>query len=299
MRVDPHYVSGLVTSLNNTTLSEQQLTAELSSGLRVTSLSSDPLAVGETSMLASAISKDDSFVQTAASTQSYMQVADSALSGVVSQLTTALSLAVQGNGGTENGSNLVAISQQMSSIRDQIISLANSTYQGTYLFAGSQGNAQPFSLDTSVSPAVVAYHGDSQSSTITSQSGQQLTTSLPGSAVFSAAGGNVMSALSNLVADFASGTPGATSATDIGALRSALVNVSQQQATLGNSMNRLRSDSTYAQTDATTRTAAADALVSADPAKVATQLSAAETQNQALMSTIAALEKQSLFNFIQ
>jgi flagellar hook-associated protein 3 FlgL len=40
-------------------------------------------------------------------------------------------------------------------------------------------------------------------------------------------------------------------------------------------------------------------LVSADPATVATQLSSAETQNQALMSVIATVEKQSLFDMIQ
>ena len=40
-------------------------------------------------------------------------------------------------------------------------------------------------------------------------------------------------------------------------------------------------------------------LASADPATVATQLSSAETQNQALMSVIATVEKQSLFDMIQ
>jgi hypothetical protein len=40
-------------------------------------------------------------------------------------------------------------------------------------------------------------------------------------------------------------------------------------------------------------------LVSADPAQVATQLSGAETQNQALMSVISTVEKQSLFDYMQ
>jgi flagellar hook-associated protein 3 FlgL len=82
MRVDPNYVSGLVDSLNKSTLSEQRLTAELSSGLRVSSLSDDPVAAGQASLLATAISQDDRFVQTAATSQSFMQVADSALGAV-------------------------------------------------------------------------------------------------------------------------------------------------------------------------------------------------------------------------
>ena len=108
-----------------------------------------------------------------------------------------------------------------------------------------------------------------------------------------------MTALNNLVADFASGTVSGTASADIGVLQAALGNVSQQQSVLGSSLARLESASTYAQTDATNRTAAASILVAADPATVATQLSAAETQNQALMSVIGTVEKQSLFNYLQ
>jgi flagellar hook-associated protein 3 FlgL len=299
MRVDPSYVSGLVSSLNASSLSEQQLTTELSSGLRVSTLSDNPVAAGQALLLGSAVSEDDSFVQTAESTQSLMQVTDSALSSVVTQLTSAVSLAVAGNSGTESASDLTSLSQQLSSIRDQVVSLANTSYQGTYIFAGSQGNVQPYTVDTSTSPATTTYNGDAQAGAVTTENGQQIQTGVAGSAVFSAAGADVMTALNNLIADFAGGTVGPTASTDLGALTAALGNVSQQQVILGSSLDRLESASTYAQTDATNRTAAATALVSADPATVATQLSSAETQNQALMSVISTVEKQSLFDYMQ
>ena len=108
-----------------------------------------------------------------------------------------------------------------------------------------------------------------------------------------------MTALNNLVADFANGTVSATATSDIGVLQTALGNVSQQRSVLDSSLSRLESAGTAAQTDATNQTAAMITLVSADPAKVATQLSAAETQNQALMSVISTVEKQSLFDFVQ
>jgi len=299
MRVDPHYVSGLVVSLNSSTLSEQQLTSELSSGLRVSSLSDDPVAAGQSSLLNSSISQDDTFVQTASTTQSLMQVADSTLSSVVTQLTSALSLSVSGNSGTASASDLTSLSQQLSSVRDQVVSLANTSYQGVYIFAGSKGSVRPFTVDTSTSPATTTYSGDSQASNVTTENGQLLQTTLAGSAVFMAPGADVMTALNNLVADFASGTVSSTSSTDIGVLQTALGNVSQQQTVLGSSLDRLESASTYAQIDATNRTAEVSSLVSANPATVATQLSSAETQNQALMSVIATVEKQSLFSYLQ
>jgi flagellar hook-associated protein 3 FlgL len=299
MRVDPHYVSGLVTSLNTSTLAEQKLTGELSSGLRVSSLSDDPVAAGQASLLSSGISQDDTFVQSAATAQSLMQVTGSTLSCVVTQLTTALSLAVSGNSGTDTSSDLNSLSQQLSSVRDQVVSLANTSYQGTYIFAGSQGNVKPFSVNNATSPATTTYNGDSQVSTITSANGQQLQTTLAGSSVFAAPGADVLSALNNLIADFANGSVSGTAPSDIGVLKNALSNVSQQQAVLGSSLARIESASTYAQTDATNRTAAVGALVASDPATVATQLSSAETQTQALMSVISTVEKQSLFTYLQ
>jgi len=299
MRVDPHYVSGLVASLNSSTLAEQKLTSELSSGLAVSSLSDNPVAAGQASMLTSTISQDDTFVQTAATAESLMQVADSALGSVVTQLTSALSLAVEGNSGTESASDLTALSQQLGSIRDQVVALANTSYQGTYIFAGSDGDVQPFAVDTSTTPATTTYYGDTQVGSVTTENGQQIQTGLAGSAVFLAPGADVMTALNNLVADFAGGTVSGTASTDIGVLQTALSNVSQQRLSLDSSLNRIQTASSFTQTDATNRTATVSTLVSADPATVATQLSSAETQNQALMSVIATVEKQSLFDMIQ
>src|ERR1019366_2325442 len=106
MRVDPTYVSNLVGSLDQTQLNEQQLTAELSSGVRVTSLSQDPLASGENVLLLSQIQQDDSFTQSSNLVSGQLQVADSTLGSVVSQLTQAVSLATRANNGTMNSGDV-------------------------------------------------------------------------------------------------------------------------------------------------------------------------------------------------
>jgi flagellar hook-associated protein 3 FlgL len=299
MRVDPHYINNLVTSLSSSTAAEQKLTTELSSGLRVSSLSDDPVAAGQASMLNAAIATDDTFVQTAATAQSLMQVTDSALGSVVTQLTSAITGATAGLNGTENSADLKSLAQSLAGIRDQVLTLANTAYQGTYVFAGSQGTTQPFTLDNSTSPASVTYHGDAQPGSITTETGQQISTGLAGSAVFTAAGGDVLAALNNLIADFATGSASSTSVNDLATLQNALGNVSQQRSALDSALSRINSASVYAQTDATNRTATASNLVAADPAQIATQLSSAETQNQALMSVISTLEKQSLFDYTQ
>ena len=65
MRVDPAYVSNLVNALDQSQSTSQQLSSELSSGVRVTSLSTDPLAAGENVRLLNQMQQDDSFTQSA------------------------------------------------------------------------------------------------------------------------------------------------------------------------------------------------------------------------------------------
>jgi flagellar hook-associated protein 3 FlgL len=61
----------------------------------------------------------------------------------------------------------------------------------------------------------------------------------------------------------------------------------------------LQATSTYAQTEATQLKVQQGSLVAADTVSVATQLKSVEVQNQALMSVMSALQKTSLFDYLQ
>jgi len=299
MRVDPNYISNLAAALNQSTGQENTLTSELSSGLRVASLSDGPVAVAQSTLLGSSIAKDDTFVQTASNESSRMQVTDSTLGEVVTQITSALSTAVGGNNGTLNAGDLASVAQALSWIRDQVLSLANTSYQGQYLFGGIQGSAPPFTLDTTTNPATAVYNGDSSVQFIQTPSGQQIQVNLPGSAVFGAAGSGVLGALNQLISDFSGGATTAALTADTGALTTALGELSSQRSTLDSALSRLQSSSTYIQTEESQLKVAQSNLVSADPAAVATQLSTAETQHQALLSVISALGSSNLFTLMK
>ena len=114
MRVNPFYIANLAPALNETQATQQELTAELSSGVRVNKLSDDPLAAGQNVLLLNQIQRDDSFSQSASLVHGQLQVADSALGGVVSQLTQAISLATSANNGTMKADNVKSIASQLS-----------------------------------------------------------------------------------------------------------------------------------------------------------------------------------------
>ena len=303
MRVDPTYITSLVGSLDQTQAGEQQLSSELSSGASITSLSQNPVGSGENVLLLSQIQQDDSFTESSNLVTGQLQVADSALGSVVTELTQAISLATSANNGTMNPSDVKSIANQISGIVDEVQSLANTSYQGQFIFAGGKTTAAPFATSTATSPAVTSYNGDENVNFLELPNGQKIQLNVPGDQVFLGAGANsVFGALNALVADYSSGQVNTQqAASDTAALSTALNFVSQQRVTIDSSITQLSAASGAVTSEKTQLTAAQTDLMQADLPTISTQLSLAETQQTALEDVIAQLEStsNSLFSKLQ
>lgn len=296
MRVDPSYVSNLVSALDLAQGREQQLSNELSSGARINALSDDPVSAGRNVLLLNQIRRDDAFTQTSGLVTGQMQVADSALGGVVSQLTQAISLATSANNGTMNASDIQSIASQISGILGEVESLANSNYQGQYIFAGGKTTTLPFTTSTAISPAVTAYSGDGDVNYLETPNGQRIQLNVPGDRIFLGAT-SVFGVLNSLIADFSSGTVNAAQVSqDTNALTAALKYVSQQRVVIDNSITQLTAATGAITTEKTQLSASQTDLMQADLATVATQLSLSKTQETALESVIVQLGSGSLFD---
>lgn len=292
MRVDSQYVSNLTASLDTATANQALISEEISGGKQINSLSDDPVAVGSNVLLSSELNLDDTFSQTSSAAESMLQVSDSALGSVVTQLTTALSLAGGANNGTMNASDVQSVASQLTSIRDEVVALANTTYLGQYVFSGSQGNTAAYS-------AAGAYQGDTVVSYLETPNGQKIQLNVPGSQIFSGSGGDVMGALNALIADYGSGTVSSTASADTTALNTALTYLSGQRVTIDNSIDRLQTAATDNEAQSTNMQATQGDLLQTDMAQAATQLSLAESQESAISQTIATIEKEgTLFDYL-
>ena len=300
---DPNYLHGLAQAIDQSSAKEQTLTTELSSGQRVTRLSDDPVAAATNVALSGSISRLDSFVQSAKSNESMMQVADNALGEVVSRVSSAISLAVNAGNGTLSAQDVASIQTQVASIRDSVVALGNTSYQGQYVFAGSQGSTAPFTLNSATNPATATYNGDTVTQNIQTPDGQQVAMNVAGSSVFMSASGDLLGTLNKLVSDLGAlaGGSGSTASiqADSTALTAALGVVSTQRAGLDSSLSRLTTASTYSATQEAVYQSQQSTLLSADAASVATDLKAAEVQHQALLGITTALAgAQNLFNYL-
>jgi flagellar hook-associated protein 3 FlgL len=303
MRVDPSYITNLVGSLDQAQSNEQQLSSELSGGVNITSLSQNPVGAGQNVLLLNQIQQDDSFTASSSLVTGQLQVADSALGSVVSELTQAVSLATSANNGTMSVSDVKSIGGQVAGILDEVQSLANTSYQGQYIFGGGQTGAAPFATSTASSPAVTTYSGDEGVNYLELPNGQKIQLNVPGDQIFLGSGANsVFGALNALVADYSSGTVNTSQAvSDTEALGTALNFVSQQRVTVDNSITQITASSSAVTNEETELTSAQTDLMQADIPTVSTQLSLAETQQTALEDVIAQLESTSnnLFSKLQ
>lgn len=282
----------MLASLSNLSDQQTRISQEMSSGLRISSLGDDPVASGQAVTMADTLRQDAAFLSTASNASNRMQTADTALGSVVSQLTSAISTATGALSGTGNATTRAVAAQSLASIRDTILSLANSSYGGSYLFSGSS-TATPFTEDAAGN---VTYTGNNDATSVVLTSGSTVSTSLAGNNVFTASRTSVFDALNNIITALQSGTTDPSSL--VSGLRDALNNVISQRATLNSAQSRLSSESDYITAQKTNLLAQQSTLLSADPASLATELSSVTTQHSALLSTIAVVQKGSLFDYL-
>jgi len=283
----------ILSSLNSLNDQQTRISQEMSSGMRITSLADDPAAAGQAVTMADSLRQDDAFLSTASSATNRMQTADTALGSVVSQLTSALSTATGALSDSSSDTARASATQSLISIRDSLLSLANSSYGGSYLFSGTS-SGRPFAMDASGN---VTYSGNTESTRVALTSGSSVTTSLPGDALFLSSSASVFGALNQVIAALQNGS--STDATSlVSGLHGALNNVITQRSALNAAQSRLSGESDYITQQKTNLQAQQSTLLSADTASLATELSAVTTQRSALLSTIAVVQKGSLFDYL-
>lgn len=286
-------ISSLVSQAAALSDRQTEIASELSAGTRLTHLSNDPEAAAATVRLSGDLAQTAGTLNAIQTVQSRMQAADGALAAAVKQLTSAVSLATGAANDTNSPADRIAVAGQLSSLRATLLALANSSYGGSNLFGGTALNAVPFQED-SVTGAV-SYVGNDGDTTLR-VGGAVLSTSASGSSLFGSGSGSVFAVLQDVVTTLQSG--GAPTTAQVTAIRSSLQTAIDGRSALGSSASRLTDAGTYTTTQQANLKAALTAVAASDPVALATELSAAETQRSALLSSLATIGKTSLFDYL-
>ena len=180
MRVNPNPLPDVLAALAQTQQQINTALQELASGRSVNVPSDNPTGAAELIQNSGQTAEADQFLRSAGSVQGEIQNADSTLNSVVTSLQRAISLGVEGANGTLNSSDRAALATEVQGIQAQLLSLANLTYQGNYVFAGTATQTTPYVL-TPGSPSGVTYQGNSAVNSVTLGNHFTLQTNVPGS----------------------------------------------------------------------------------------------------------------------
>ena len=182
MRVNPNYTPDILNDLWQSQAQEQTYIEQLSTGKRVNVPSDDPAAAAADVENQALQGENDQYLQNTSSLDGQFQTADSALSNVVTSLNQAISLGVQGSNGTLSAADEQALAQEVQGIQKQVVQLANTSYQGSFIFGGTDTQSAPFTLD-STQASGVTYNGNSEENSVEIGQGASIQTNLPGSQV--------------------------------------------------------------------------------------------------------------------
>jgi flagellar hook-associated protein 3 FlgL len=276
-----------------TRLSEYTATQErLSTGKKLTRSSDDPIGMNRALELRATLAARQQETRNGDDGKMWLDLADTTLQDVVSQLQRARELAVRGSTsiGTEERE---AIAQEVSNLRDDIVSLANSKHQGRGLFSGfSSGDAiQKIAGNWT-------YTGDTGQINRRVGENEVVTVNVTGDVAFGfAAGNDIFTVLDNLESALNSNdTTGIEGAID--GLDSSLDTVLGGLGTVGARTNQIEAALGRTQHDIQSVTEQLSSLEDVDIAEAVMDLQLQKTAYEAALSAFSQSSQTSLLDFL-
>jgi flagellar hook-associated protein 3 FlgL len=292
--------------LSNLQMLQQQMAQtqeQISSGYQINKVSDDPGEVGDVLELESNVGQVTQVLSNLSSVSGEVNTAESALENATQLLEQAGTLAAEGASTTVSASERSSLSQQASQILSELVSSANTNYEGQYVFSGDETSTPPYQLDSTSPTGVDQLVTAPAPRLIQDATGVTFAVSLTAQQIFdSQTGGqpdsnNVFLAVNSLATALANNDQAGITAA-AGSIQNAQSYLAQQLQFYGGVQDQITNATNVAQMfqlqDQTSLGQVRDTNVaSADVA-----LTQEQTTEQAAVQAEAAMPQTSLFNYI-
>ncbi len=184
-------------------------------------------------------------------------------------------------------------------ILQQLVSTANTTVQGRYIFSGDADQTTPYSIDLTQSSPISAYQGSASTREIQGPDGTAFPVALTAQQIFDSpnAQDNVFTSITDLMQGLQNNDDTAISSS-LADVQSADTYLNQQLAFYGTVQDRVAGAVSFGQNYTTELQTQLSGVQDADEAASITNMTQAQTQLQAALQSEAQLPRTSLFDFI-
>jgi flagellar hook-associated protein 3 FlgL len=129
-------VNNLMSDMSRNLSRMEQLERNLATGKKFTMPSDDPIGVSRSLRLNTDVSVMDQYKRNVEDSQSWLETTEIAVGNISEVLKRAKELVVQATNETYSGEQRQAIASEIKQLKEQLISIGNTNYAGSYIFSG-------------------------------------------------------------------------------------------------------------------------------------------------------------------
>ena len=283
-----------------------EIQAQLAAGKQLVQPSDDAEKTGIIQRLSSAFNRQEVYESTLDSVTSRLEVEESAVMSAENIMQRARELAVQGTNGTLGEGDRKILAHEVSSLRDELLSLANSQdASGNYVFSGSMAKTSAF---VESADGTVNYRGDDNQVQVAISEQRSMFMNRPGDEIFTSivrsnpGAGSERISFFNVMDDFADALENNNS-TGVQRSLNEISGLTEGMATsiadVGTRMNTAQNQKDILSETKLRYQALLSNAEDLDYAKAVTQLSAEMLSMEAAQASFAKISQLSLFDYIR
>lgn len=303
MRITQNMMSNIfVSNLRRQTEAMLQRQEQIASQKRINRPSDDPAGMGRVLAGRSALTAIDQYTNNIKQGKTRLEASEEILNFVDELVQQARSIAEEKSSGGATGAERALAAAQVKEIYDQVLQLANSKFNGRYLFSGDQTDTAPFTRDAAYA---ATYNGDAGGYKISIADHVAVTIDADGRNYFQDAangGVNIFDELQNLIeglenADLAAGSTQILATVD--PLQDAHVQIMNKRSEAGPKLYRLQATEEHWAQVRTTVQNAIGREEDIDVAQAIIELKNLETAYESTLAAASRIIQPSLVNFLK
>jgi flagellar hook-associated protein 3 FlgL len=272
---------------------------QLSTGLKVNVVSDAPDVIAPLLEAQANLSSAQQITSNLGQVSTEVNTGEQALESATSLYDQVQTLSAEGTTSTQTASGRVGIAQQLQSIEQQMVGLANTNVNSRYIFAGDTDQTQPYTFDATQADPVSVYQGAASTRTVQAPNGTTFPIALTAQQIFDSTDPttNVFTSINNMVTALTSNDQTAISAANSG-LSGVSTYLNSQLAFYGTAQDAVSAATTSAATLVTQLQTQISGMQDANETQSILNLTQAQTEQQAALQSFQQIPRTSLFNYL-
>ena len=288
-----------VDNINQITGNINRDALELSSGVTMRTVSDKPDQVSQLLQARAALSATQQISTNLSQIKGESDAGEQALENAVQLFDQVQTIGATGASDTQTADSRATLAAQLQSIEQQMVGLANTSFQGRFLFSGDSDQVAAYTYDPAQANPVSSYQGAAATRQALHPNGTTFPTSLTAQQIFDSAdpSTNVFATLTNLVTAFQNNDIPAIQTLN-GGLSKIGDYLNQQLAFYGQVQDNVSSATDFAQNQQVQLQTEISTLQDTDSTAAILDLTQSQTTESAALNAEARIPRTTLFDFL-